>query len=212
MRSRLLPSIDLDDYDRELLLENGHLRLMPAAELLAYGLDALLAWAVHRARYQLVTTELIDWLRERIAGRRAIEVGAGHGDLGYHLGIPMTDSYAQCAPEVALQILTMGQQPTRPPPSVEELDAVVAVMKYEPQVVVASWLTQRWHHGEREGFVLGPEEDRIVKNVESYIHVGNVDVHGSKRILARPHESIHAPWLVSRGIDPAMNVIYVWGR
>jgi hypothetical protein len=42
-----------------------------------------------------VTVELVAWLHDRIAGRKAIEIGAGMGDLGYHLGIPQTDSYAQ---------------------------------------------------------------------------------------------------------------------
>ncbi|HEY3283412.1 MAG TPA: hypothetical protein VGN26_14180 [Armatimonadota bacterium] len=45
--------------------------------------------------YQFPTRELVLWLQELIRGRRAIEIGAGNGWLGWHLGIPMTDSYQQ---------------------------------------------------------------------------------------------------------------------
>src|ERR1700730_3374933 len=81
----------LEELDASLLLPNGRLRLMPTPDLLAFGLPRLQAWCVLRARYQLVTRELVQWLSDRIAGRPALEIGAGMGDLGWHLGIPQTD-------------------------------------------------------------------------------------------------------------------------
>jgi hypothetical protein len=213
MRCRELPRIDVEAMDRALLDDNKRVRLMPAAELLSYGIDALQAWMVQRARYQLPTTELIEWLRARIGGRSAIEIGAGMGDLGYHLGLHMTDSYAQTAfaPEYALMMAASGQAPTNPPADVEKIDAEAAVEKYKPEVVLASWVTQKHHAGDAEGFEHGPEEIRIVRQVKSYIVVGNKGPHSSKRIRRLKHKEYSFPWLVSRGIEQAWNTIYVWG-
>ena len=213
LRGRLLPRIDPEAMDQVLLNEHGRTRLMPAAEVLAFGIDEVQAWMVTRARYQFVTTELVEWLKTRIAGRRAIEVGAGMGDLGFHLGIPMTDSYIQTEmePEYRLSMAMTGQAPTTPPPDVERIEAEAAVEKYKPQVVVASWITQKHHAGDPDGFAYGPEEIRIVRNVETYIIVGNSSPHGSKRIRRLKHREHKFPWLVSRGVDQSRNVIYVWG-
>src|SRR5271170_675184 len=51
-------------------------------------------------RYGLPTIELVEYLKELIGGRSAIEIGAGNGDLGRHLGIPMTDSRLQEDPVI----------------------------------------------------------------------------------------------------------------
>lgn len=213
MRGRLLPQIDVEAMDEVLFNEHRRTRLMGSAEVLSFGLDQVQAWMVARARYQFVTTELIDWLKTRIAGRSAIEVGAGMGDLGFHLGIPMTDSciQTQMDPEYQLSMALSGQTPTTPPPDVECIDAEAAVEKYRPQVVVASWITQKHHAGDPDGFAYGPEEIRIVRNVETYIVVGNSAPHGSKRIRRLKHREYKFPWLVSRAVEQPKNVIYCWG-
>ena len=61
------------------------------------------------ARYGLPTVELVDWLLDRIGGRSAIEIGAGCGDLGSQLGIPMTDNFCQSWPDVQLLYKATGQ-------------------------------------------------------------------------------------------------------
>lgn len=211
-----LPDEVLAVMDQYLLDHNGRQHLLPASKLLeAAPWSWLMAWMVRRARYQFVTLELVAWLKEKIAGRSAIEIGAGMGDLGYHLGIPMTDSYAQ-APggmpvEYQLLVEISGQTPTTPPPDVERLEAEEAVKKYKPQVVIASWVTQKWHEGDARGFQYGPEEIRIVRNVEAYILVGNSSVHGDKRICRLKHKEYSFDWLVSRGFEQEKNKIYVWG-
>jgi hypothetical protein len=212
VRARVLPDIDTAALDEKLLQPGTQfLRLMPAEELLSNGLEAIQLWAVRRARYQFITTELVEWLRARIAGRSVIEVGAGQGDLGHHLGIHMTDSGMQTTPECLLQYASQGQMPTIPPPEVERLDAIDAVKKYKPQVVVASWITQKWHEGDPHGNAYGPEESQIVNAVDTYIHVGNRSVHGLKRILRMKHREYKPKGLVSRGHEQAKNLIYVWG-
>ena len=200
--------------DQVLMGEDKRTRLMTSSEVLSYGLDEVQAWMVARARYQFVTTELVDWFRERIAGRSVIEIGAGMGDLGYHLGVRMTDSYIQTKypEEYALSMAMYGQTPTTPPPDVECLDAEAAVEKYKPEIVIASWITQKHHTGDAQGFEFGPEEIRIVRQVRQYIVVGNHGPHSSKRIRRLKHRELKFPWLVSRGIEQEKNTIYVWGR
>lgn len=204
----------LDDY----LLEpgtGGRMRLRSAAELRALG-PMLDSWCVVRARYALVTTELVAWLRDKIAGRSALEIGAGQGDLGFRLGIRQTDLGAQSQAFVASGMAALGQAPTAPPGDIERLEAEEAVRKYSPDVVVAAWITQKFHDVDPDADAVirgyGVEEARILGVVDAYIHVGNDGPHAGKRILGFRHHTYRPAWLVSRAVDQSKNVIRVWGR
>ena len=218
----------LEELDAALLLPNGRLRLMPTAELLAFGLSRLQAWCVLRARYQLVTRELVQWLSDRIAGRPALEIGAGMGDLGWHLGIPQTDLGLQGdhfeASGFCDHPLYRDQAPTEPPADVERLEADEALAKHSPSVVVGAWITQRRHDKRRPAREVldapalastlvpyGVEEVRIVQ-IADYIHVGNSGVHQGKRIYSVKHRTYRPEGLVSRGIDQSKNEIRMWER
>ena len=137
------------------------------------------------------------------------------GDLGACLGIPMTDSYCQTTPEMRLYYASLGQPIISPPSTVEKLDAVTAVEKYKPPVVVASWVTQLFRDGDSEAqigsSVVGADEEWIVDHCETYIFVGNEEVHKHKRILKRDHREFKSWAWMSRAFDPSKNVIWVWG-
>lgn len=202
--------------DSEMLLPSGFLRLRAAKEYSLYNRTALREWCALRGRYTLVTTELVEWLRERIRGRRAIEVGSGMGDLGYHLDIPMTDSWIQAEPEMQLYYrLTTGQAAIIPPACVEKLTAEVAIARYKPQVVVASWLTQKYQLGD-EGpppvgsCVYGPDMELLADLAGEFILIGNATTHKDLRLLKRPHEEFQYPWIVSRAAVPEHGRIWVW--
>ena len=62
--------------------------------------DHLKIWCVKNAIYQILTTELVDWLKKYIGEKKAIEIGAGKSGIGRALGIPATDSAMQTMPEV----------------------------------------------------------------------------------------------------------------
>ena len=192
----------------------GRLRLLPASFWKALDPELVMRFATVTARWCIVTAELVEWLRERIAGRKAIEIGAGNGDLGFHLGIPQTDSRAhQHDPLVQKRALELGHPLTSPPPDVIKLDALAAVHAMRPEVVVAAWVTQ--HGSSRDGadqsYYLAVRETTIVREVD-YILIGNQSAHGRKRILALPHTE-HAPeWLVSRAFHPERDRIWVWKR
>ena len=176
-------------------------------------------WAQKNARYVFPTTELVAWLKGFIARRKAIEVGAGMGDLGKAVGIQMTDSHVQTSPELRLYYQMSQCAITEPPADVEKIDAVMAVEKYNPDVVVAGFLTQRFEPGDDgtpkvNSSVYGPNEFEILAHpsVQAYVHVGNIGPHGDKRILKLPHKTLYFPWLVTRAFDQSKNVIYVWGE
>ena len=199
------------------------MRALPAAELLSFGFDRLMAWAIIRARYCFVTAELVDWLRQRIAGRPAIEIGAGQGDLGYHLGVPQVDLGRQReawdAAGYGSNPLFHEQQPTNPPPDIHRLDAEEAVQRFRPAVVIAAWVTEPDHTPTAGGPTtlalrragIGVEEIRIIRAVETYIHIGNDVVHAAKRVYRLKHKVVRADWLVSRAFRQEKNSIRVWG-
>jgi len=219
MQARIVPRIDLAAFDAQLLDDGGRMRLLPASTLQAFGPDEVASWTGQRSRYGLVTEELVS---EVLGGAAtsppadAIEIGAGMGDLGHHLGIHMTDSAVQTRPESRLFYGVVGQPIVDPPPNVERLDAVTAVKRYKPRVVIGSWCTQLYEAGDtpnRVGSsVYGVDEQWLLGQAEVYVHIGNDGPHAKKRIAAVPHSVTYAKWIVSRAADQLLNCVRVWRR
>lgn len=211
MEISLLPA-DLPLPD--LLDESGQLKLLRAQEYDQIAPSALRLWCHHHGRYGLPTVELVEWLRSRLAGRSPIEIGSGAGDLAARLGIPATDNRMQEWPDVLLHYTFMGQPVIRYADFVQTLDALEAVELYKPDVVIASWVTE-WidpnlpppPHG---GNMYGVREDEILATGCEYILIGNVRVHGQKKIMARPHQEFQLPFLRSRATHPELDRVWVW--
>lgn len=197
------------------LTDAGRMRLLPAATLRAFNHGTLRVWMQARGRYQLPTLELVGWLRERIAGRSAVEVGAGLGDVGRHVGnVTLTDSYFQTSAATRALYAAMGSAPITPPRDVLRYEALAAVRKFKPAVALACWVTQKYQPGDEMtstgSCVGGVDEQELLKHVGEYIFVGNAGTHGDKRILELVNEE-HAPdWIVSRAADQSKNRIWVW--
>jgi hypothetical protein len=192
----------------------GRLRLLPASFWKALDPRVVVMFAMVTARWCIVTTELVEWLKDRIAGRKAIEIGAGNGDLGFHLGIPQTDSHAhRDDPVMKERARALGLPFTSQPPDVLKLDGLAAVHAMRPDVVVAAWVTQEGNarDGADQAYHLGVRETAVVREAD-YILVGNQSVHGRKRILALPHTEHAPPWLVSRAFHPECDRIWAWKR
>lgn len=171
-------------------------------------------FGVRHGIYNLPTDELCAFLRHRIAGRRAIEIGAGHGVLAEALGIPATDSWLQEEPDIVAYYRAI-RQPTVPyGANVEKLDAAAAIAKHRPQVVVGSWITQLAdpRHPDKGGSARGVDEEQIVASCDEYICIGNQLVHQHKSIWALPHERITPPWLFSRAVNGTPDFIASWTR
>lgn len=218
MQVRVIPKPDLAPLDRLLLDGEGRMRAISQMELATIPQLELSAWCHIHGRYHVPSREMVAWLKEQIADREALEIGAGAGDLGRLLGIRMTDSYVQAESlDIQLYYEALGVAPTSPAPDVERLEALAAVEKYQPEVVVGAWITQLYQKGD-EGppfigsSIYGVDELKIRTKVKKYIHIGHTDLHHRKRLLRFRYKSYRLPFLFSRGFDPSGNVVHVWSR
>jgi hypothetical protein len=188
------------------------IKLLSASAYGSIDRQELRIWAHYRARYCIPTIELVDWLKTRIDGRSAIEIGAGNGDLGYHLGIRSIDNGCQQYENVRLAYLAMGQVPTNPSLDVIIKDGVQAILEYQPEVVIGAWITDKWVEGASEGNIYAPDGHQIIQNAE-YIRIGSKKIHGRSSLLGFPHETIEIPGLISRTSSmPPDDVIHIWKK
>lgn len=206
---------DVAYLDNLLLDNNGRIKLLPAGDYQQFPHLHLRVWCSLKGRYGLPTVELVQWLKEQIGGRSAIEIGAGNGDLGFHLGIPMTDSYQQVDDPMTVAYFNVyGMAPTRPPADVIKEDAENAVRKRKPKAVIACYVTEKFKPRPGDAFAHGNYKgvryDYIIERSETFILIGNERVHGSNRALSLPHEKFYFPWLVNRSEYPDLNRIWVW--
>jgi hypothetical protein len=210
--AEILDDVDISGADKLLLDERGLVRVLPADELRKIPDDVMKFWCHHRAVYLVPSVELIAWLKERIGGRKAIEIGGGNGVVGRALGVPITDNRCQEWPDVRAYYAMTKQPTVKYRRDVESLGALGAVAKHKPQVVVACWVTHlyRADEHERAGNMYGVDEDALLDSgIETYIHVGSTTSHDKKRILSRPHEEFRPGFLFGRG-KAEDRVIWVW--
>lgn len=199
--------------DEQLVHFDGTLRVLPAKELADVPWVTLRYWCHARGVYGLPTTELVDYVRDLIGDRTAIEIGAGNGALGRALDIPRTDSRLQEHPRIARAYAAAGQPTVQYGRDVEKLDALSAVRQYSPDVVVGSWITQRWRPGDGVGNQFGVDEGALLEQVDCYILQGSLTAHNpeNKRIRSRPHRVVRESWVLGRAA-PGNNVLFVWGK
>ena len=208
----------LNDQDVSALeqkfLVNGDLRVPSASEYKLFSQEQISIFCVKNAFYGLPTEELIQWIKQQIGNKTAIEIGAGNGALGRALSIPMSDSFLQDQPEVRAYYESLKQPTIRYGKDVEKLDYKEAIQKYRPEIVIGNWVTQLWrdHSDDGNASMHGLDEDWILKNVPCYIHVGNIKTHGRKRILKTSHQQYKFDWLISRSTAADECVIYVWDQ
>lgn len=193
---------------------NGRLRVVPARDLQSTTPQERLLFGVRHGVYSFPTSELCNFLKERIAGRSAIEIAAGHGVLAKALGIPATDNRQQEQPDIRAHYERLGQPTVPYGDNVEKLDAAAAVAKYRPQVVIACWVTHRFDpdRPHAEGSMTGVDEAAIIAACDEYILIGNEHVHAQKPIWALPHEKVFPSWLFSRAVNGSRDLIACWRR
>jgi hypothetical protein len=162
------------------------------------------AWlGLRHALYLLPTTELVDWLREHIGTRSAIEIGSGNGAMAEALDIAATDNLMQSWPEMAAYYAALGQPAITYGPNVIALEASAAVRLLRPEVVIGAWVTHRYNkrqHG-LGGNQHGPRLDWIRERIDEYVFIGNTATHANHPLLRQIDEErvIYPDWLFSRG-------------
>ncbi|KWU17940.1 hypothetical protein [Burkholderia cenocepacia] len=214
MEFRVISTENLRDISELVLDDLKRPKVLPASFYRRITVDERAAFCVRNAIYGLPTSELVQWLRETIGDRSAIEIGAGNGALAEALGITATDSRMQEDPAVQAHYRLMRQASINYGANVERLDAADAVRKYRPNVVVASWVTHMFNPDREEagGNQMGVVEEDIIANCKTYIFIGNAHVHRHKSIWALPHSKLTPDWLYSRAFNGSPDFIAVWGE
>lgn len=197
-------------------LNNGVLRVMPAAFYRQFEQVEVSGFCLRNGLYCLPTLELLDKINELILEvsptRSAIEIGSGNGVLGKALGIPCTDNHMQEDPAVIALYRSMGQPVITYGQHVERLDAEAAVARHKPEVVVAAWVTHKYNAAEhqRGGNVYGVDEVALLGQIKRYIFVGNFYTHEQKPLLNLPYIVHDSDTLFSRAQQPKGNGVVVW--
>lgn len=202
----------LRDLAPDVIDADGLPRVMPAAFYAATRPEERAWLAIRHGLYGLPTVELVDWLRARVDGRSAIEIGAGHGRLADALDIRATDNRMQEWPAIRMIYDLQGQPPVTYGPNVETVDANRAVRRYKPDVVVGSWVTHRYNprRHSRGGNEHGPDLPAILAEVDELILVVNEKTHAKNPLMDVPHETYTPPGLYSRALTGAPDQVAVW--
>ncbi len=205
---------EYDSVDKILLDKNGDQKLVSAKQVSSIPNKTLALWCRKNHFYQIVTKELVEWVRSQIASdQTAIEICAGSGILGRELGIPQTDSCLHADPQIAERLKQLGQPIPNYPNRIEKLNAMQACGKYRPNVVVGCWVTTLGGRTIPQSSPLGVNEGKILKWGIKYIMIGNAGTHSEKCKLKSDKHTFNEyrfDWLYSRSLKPDENLIYVW--
>lgn len=192
------------------------IRPLPFAEIAGDTPDTLNMVMQALGLYTFPTQELVDWLHAEIDDdpelepHTAIEVCCGTGWLGRSLGIPTTDSRLQERPDIRQSYIAQMAVPISYPDDVEQLDALSAIRKYEPEYVIASYCTHLYGTGTlKSGNAFGVDTRWVRSHCRRFYHIGNDDIHFRDPIMKMPHRRLQFPWLVTRGNSVHARV-YVW--
>jgi hypothetical protein len=203
-------------WDNDRLIVDEKLTIKEADFWLAKPWEELRAFLHWKAQYFLPTLESIDLIKDIILTEcdlsDAIEIGAGNGWLGYHLGIKMTDSMIQDDPSVKDKYDTAKQPRITYGKDVEKLEASEAIAKYKPHTVIGSWITQSFKNDGTDimGSEWGVDEEHIIKNCKRYILIGSIPIHQTKRILKLNHIEFENRSLISRTKNHELNRIWIF--
>lgn len=205
----------VNNLDKLLLTKERRIKLLSIEFYKELDREYLQIWAHKRARYLIPTIELVNWLKEKIGDRKAIEIGSGNSDLSYYLGIQGTDSCIQQDDEDVRAYIALYNQPgTCPREDILKLEALEAIELLKPDVVIGAWITQYGNPLEQgQGRNLyGVKENDLINQCE-YIFLGNKVVHKAKDILSIEHEEYGLETgIYSRAIRPDGDVIWIWKK
>jgi len=211
MRAQVVyPVLAVQEEIAQVLLQDsphGRIPRTPRAATLAV-LDPgqLRAFAHVHGLYGLPTLELIEWLAPLLAGKKLLEIGAGLGGFGRPFGATLTDSMVQLQGTVALVYALMQQPTIIYPRDVHRVDAARAAKQLRPDVILASWVTQRFDAsaGDVEGaslaFAHGVDWPRVFRWCPKVVFLGSERNHGTQRWQTRPDlVEVAGPVLWGRG-------------
>jgi len=207
----VMKDMNTDAFDK-LMRPEGEIIPVPYEEVLKFSIEERRLWMHKNGVYQLITTELVEFLQPLVQSGPAVEICAGAGVLGKALNIDCVDNHLQNRPDMKAQYQAAGQPIIPYGEHVINAEATKWVQENEPEIVIASWLTEKREGGMSIGAIEGPDEDAIFDVAKVYVHIGNENPHGLKKVLSIPHRVIQAPWLISRNADQSLNKIWIFGN
>lgn len=190
---------EVRDITGEVMDELGQMQVLPASYWAGTTVEERAKFGHLNGIYGFPTVELVEYLTARIAGRKAIEIGAGHGGLARALKIRATDSWVQDEPGRALLYQLTKQPRVTYGRNVLKIDANTAVRRFTPDVVIGSWISPRWSDEHQNGNADGVDELDLLDFCSKYILIGNEHVHSTSRLWTAVPWTIEYPdWLYSR--------------
>lgn len=192
----------------------GRLVVQPAAFWCDFSPLEISAFCVQQGLYHVPTAEFCAWLRLLLGDATPLEIGAGNGVQAEYLGMRAVDNHMQTWPDIKDLYREMRQTPVPYGPNVEQVDALVAAKRYRPDVAVAAWLTHKYDakRPAAGGNMYGVDENKLLKLVKTYVHIGHSRVHALKLIRERPHRIYTPPGMVCRALTPGEPQVWVWGE
>lgn len=208
------------DLENILLDDHGLYKAVPSAVLAVFDHADLYKFGCKHAVFQFVTTEMLDWIKEKINGVSSLEINAGNGVISRTLGITGIDSRIQDKPEFQ-QIakekygeLMDEMSFTKPPKEIKKYEALEAVRVFRPHTVIGAYVTQKGTIADKLTGVVsnhwGVDERQMLTKIKRYIKFGSITTHGTTRILDLPHEELHFDWLYTRHPDRIQNRVWIW--
>lgn len=177
MNYLILSKEDISELEELTGAATGMIHPIPSKEVEKFSFSVLWLFFHKYGLYTLPTVELIDYLAEIIAGRKAIEIGAGLGVIGRSLGIPVIDNKMQEWPQVKAQYEWMQQPTIQYPADIIEMDAHDAVKHYKPEIVIGSYITHKWLPGMSSSNQYGVDNLAIARKVDAYYMIGSLTTH-----------------------------------
>jgi hypothetical protein len=213
MNISVLSKVDTSAIKRAVLDDDGWIKVLPYSVWMRFSWDEIRQFMHEYPVYVLPTVELIDRLKCLIAGYKAIEIGAGSGNIGRHLGIKMTDSYLQSRKDVRLIYELSGQPVIKYPSCVIKADALTAYKRFKPECVIGCYVTHKYEKGMRDGNMYGVDFKRLLQSVKRLVLVGNSHIHAENPIMSIPHQEIKIDdGLLTRNEDREADRIFVWDK
>jgi hypothetical protein len=210
--AKVIDARNVRDLRPDALDAEGRIRVMPAAFWASTTHQERALFGSRTGIYSFPTTELVERLHDVIAGRAAIEIGAGHGVLAEALGIPGTDSFQQRLPRYRELYERSGLAIAPYGSMVAEMHASRAVRYYKPRVVIGCWVTHKYDpkQHERGGNEVGIDEPDILRHCEAYVLVGHERVHQHKPIWSRKHTIEYPSYVYSRAMEGGRDFIAIF--
>ena len=215
----IINRLNVDYLDELFINQQGLIQAVPAIVLKEIPHEHLMNWANTREVWQIVTCEQIQWLKEQIGDKKAMEICAGNGVVSSELGIIGVDSRIQEKPYFKKIMEEKfgkdnGLQTTHPPKDIKRYEAIEAIRVFRPDIVIGCFVTPKGPRVEASKGIMcnayGPDMKELFARIEKYIHFGNQNTHFPNPIYELPHTELSFPWLYTRSFDQSLNRVWIW--